>query len=183
MRRLGQYLVTSAVVGLGGLWLGARLVPVPGQLFADVLGVPLVYVAPLVVAVSLAHGVPEGDPWFERRPPGLRSATVIAVGLAVAFLVPLVSTGTTEVSTVAARDGVLLSGLVLALRSRLDAAATTAAVIVPNLVIWTFGWDATGTPRDWALLLAPASSNVAAAVAAAAFVTGAGLYRRRRWPA
>lgn len=171
---LRQYLVCSALVGAISCWVGARVTPVPAQLFADVDGVPLVYLGPLVIAVSLAQWRPPGSLWFETSNDLGRVLGTTVAGLAIAFLPPLLTSPATEVCRVAGRNGTLLAAAVLLLRPLCSAAATSTVLVVASTAVWSFGWSLIGEPQPWALILAPSSAPVplgcAVAVAAIAAV-------------
>ncbi len=160
VRRLDQFLAASWVVGLLGAGLGTRTSPVPGQLFADVAGVPLVYLGPAIVAVSLAQTSPVGIYWPETKAAPRSVGATVVLGLVLGFAPPLLVTGAGEVSLVATRNAVLLAGLVLLVRRYGDAPSATATVLAPSFVVWTFGWDPLGEPQPWAILLAPASASI-----------------------
>lgn len=172
VRRLRQYLVVAGSTGLAGCWVGNLVSPVPGQLFADVAGVPLVYLSPVLVAVSLAQSVPVGTYWFEVAPRPLASASVMTAGLVLAFGPPLISSAATQVCQISARNGVLLAALTLCVRKYATAAASCAAVLVPCFMTWTFGWTESGEPQAWALLLADPWSTPALLLAAGLLACG-----------
>jgi hypothetical protein len=181
VRRLRQYLAVSALTGLGGCWIGTAVSPVPGQLFADVAGVPLVYLSPVVLAVSLAQWVPVGTYWFETATRPVASAAVVSVGIVIAVGPPLISSTATEVCLISARNGVLLAALVLGVRRYTMAAAACTAALVPCFIVWTFGWTESGRPKPWAfLLVAPMTPWVLALTAVLLIIGLAGLTRVRQ---
>lgn len=181
VRRLRQYLVVAALTGIGGSWIGFAVSPVPGELFADVAGLPLVYLSPVLLAVSLAQWVPIGAYWFETRAQPLASAAVISFGLLLAFGPPLITSGATEVCLISARNGLVLTALVLSVRRVTTAAAACAVALVPCFIIWTFGWSESGIPKSWAFLLAAPTTPWVAVLGASLLAVGfAGLARPRR---
>jgi hypothetical protein len=158
IRGLRQYLVVAALTGLGGSVIGSVVSPVPGQLFADVAGVPLVYLSPALLAVSTAQWVPAGTYWFETAAQPVASAAVLLTGFILAFGPPLVTSQATEVCLISARNGLLLAALVLCVRRFTTAAAASATALVPCFAVWTFGWTESGEPKPWAFLLARSAS-------------------------
>lgn len=180
VRRLWQYLVVSALTGIAGSWAGSVVSPVPGQLFADVAGIPLVYLSPVVVAVSLAQWAPSGSYWFETSAQPLLASAVIGLGLVLAFLPPLLASDATEICLISARNGLGLAAMVLCVRRVTSAAAACAAVLLPSFGVWTFGWSESGTPKSWAFLLARPLSAWVLTLAALLLAGGlAGLARPR----
>lgn len=173
VRRLHQYLLVSALTGIGGSWIGTTVSPVPGELFADIAGIPLVYLSPLVLAVSLAQWVPVGSYWFETEPRPYASAAVMTLALLLAFGPPLIASDATEVCWVSARNGVLLLSAVLCARRFASAAAASATALVPSFVVWTFGWTESGAPKPWAFLLVPPTSSWVIGLTGALLATGA----------
>jgi len=182
VRSLRQYLVVACLTGLCATVLGDVIAPVPGQLFADVSGIPLVYLSPLVMAVSLAQWAPAGTYWIDERADASRTALVVVAGYMLAFAPPLLTSSATSLCMISARNGLMLCGATLSLRPRATAAATTAAVLIPNVFVWTFGWSDQDQPRSWALLLLPAAEPAAGAVTVAFLLLGLSSHRRVRDP-
>ncbi|MFL6157983.1 MAG: hypothetical protein ACJ72D_17975 [Marmoricola sp.] len=160
------------MAGALGALLGQRLTPVPGELFSDLNEVPLVYLIPVVVAVSLAQWSPAGVWWIEHEARAALPRAVIAAGVVLATLPVVIVAGGTGATLIAVRNTTLLTGTVLVVRRHSGAAAATASALVPSLIVWTFGWDADSKPHAWAILLAPAGSGAGALLAAAVLTVG-----------
>lgn len=159
-RNLLQFLAVCSASGLFGVLLGSQLTPVPGQLFTDVLEVPLVYLVPVLVAASLAQWTPVGAWWVEHESRNTLPRITMLAGTAVATVPEIVSTGGSSPSLIAMRNAAFLVGVALLVRSRAGTPASAASVLVPSMIVWTFGWDPEGRPQPWAILLAPAGSTI-----------------------
>jgi len=153
VRQLRQYLTVATLTGIGGAWIGTTVSPVPGQLFADVAGVPLVYLSPVLLSVSVAQWAPFGTYWFEDRAATARTFATLVTGWLLTSVPPLFASNATEVCLVSARNGLLLCLSVVVVRACTTAAAASMAALIPSFIVWTFGWNESGRPREWALLL------------------------------
>ena len=182
VRQLRQYFVVTTLTGISGSLIGAEVSPVPGQLFGDVQGIPLIYLSPLLVAVSLAQWVPAGTYWFEDTARPAASAAVVAVGLVLAFGPPLITSDATAVCWISARNGVLLAAAVLCVRRYATAPAACATALVPCFVVWTFGWTESGTPKTWAFLLAASTTPWVLVLTAVLVTLGVAATTRVRQP-
>lgn len=179
VRGLEWFLVLAAVCGGAGAQIGRTLSPVPGQLFSDVGGVPLVYFVPVVLGVAAARLMPAGLFWVETDPDLGPTALVLGAGCALAAVPVILVAGGSEPPVVAARNIVGTVALAALLRARgHSVSATTTAVLAPYLLVCTFGWDLQDDPRPWALpLLAPDSYLALGSTAAVAVGAMLGLRR------
>ena len=173
MRGLEWFLVTATVCGLAGAQLGRTLSPVPGQLFSDVDGVPLVYFVPVILGVAAARVMPAGSFWVETEPDPRPTSLVLGAGCLLAVLPVVLVAGGSEPTLVAARNVVAAVALAVLVRTRGGSVpAATAASIAPYLVVCTFGWDLENDPRPWALPLLAPGSVLALGVTAAVVIGG-----------
>lgn len=149
---------------------GSAEVPVPGSLFADGLATPLGTVTPLLLTIGLLHLRPFGDDATELgqvAPPDARAvhAMVVSALVVAGVAAPLLAGSRVEIVLVAARNLALL-----ALVGRLAAVLTSPPVAVGlvlacAMVVYTFGWSASGAVQGWALPLQPADDTRAATAA------------------
>lgn len=162
---LRQFLLVAAGCGIASALGGEVLAPVPGQLFSSVAGVPLAYLPPVVLGVSIAQTTATRLAWYEPRTRRVLFVVTVAAGLALACVPLLIGSGAITLTLVSARNAVLVTALSVCLRRYLTAAAATAGVVAPHLVLWTFGWADDGEPRAWALTLLPAYAVLPALLA------------------
>lgn len=185
-RRLTQLLWVAVVLAIFNMLIGSRLSPVPAQMFYEVHGLPMIYFSPLVFAVSIAMSELPGKYWFESSRSIVRYTASLALAFVIAFLIPIGLSSQSKDGFGSIRNGLLLAVIVLALRIVFSAVAAASIIVIANFTTWTFGWDSSTEPHDWAWLLLPASAwppliAIALSIGAIPLLRQLAL-RRDHWP-
>jgi hypothetical protein len=184
LRNQVQLIVSMIVVGAANATLGSRITHVPAELFTELAGVPVVYLTPLVAGLSVAAMSTPGYYWFEQTArsawPSIATAALLVVLGLVGFASPLLRGAPERYALISLRNAVLLGGLALLLRRRVDYLGTCMAVLTCSFAVWTFGWNSESHPYAWALLLAPAT-DTRSLIAVVGVLSANLLVVRSRW--
>lgn len=171
--------IVATLVFLVAAFLAAADVslPMPAILSSYGLAVPVVLLAPLALTSVVGWGLVSGDDQLERVSSRLIDGmdAALATGAAlVACLLAIIAAGATGSPSVAAsgRNALGYMGLMLVGRQLLGGRAGTLLPVGVTMIAAVFGGDASGRPRWWVWVLAPADSPFAWAIAGICLALG-----------
>jgi len=159
-------LFVCSVTGALGVVINVRDVPVPAAFFTDNISTPFITVSATLVALSLVLLEPFGDDVTELGQRNPLSAcgvyiTVCSALVAAAVVVPLAAGSDTELVLASLRNLILLTNVGRLTAMLCGVPFGVSVVLLLVLACYTFGWDVSGAPEPWALLLQPAGDGVA----------------------
>ena len=166
--------VAAAVIAIAGVGEIKISLPVFGELSG--LQMPLALLAPVVLVLTLAAGLANGDPRVEavasRRIALLDAVLVATATAALAVLCVVIQlVGFSTLGAAAARNAIGLAGILLLCR---PLGMRVAAIVPVGFLVFVaaFGSDGTGNPDWWAWAVASGANSGSWAIAAALAAAG-----------
>lgn len=176
-RHANTIVATLVFLVVAFLAAGDVSLPMPAIFASYGLAVPVVLLAPLALTSVVGWGLMSGDDQLERVSSRLIDGmdAALATGAAlVACLLAIIAAGVTGSPSVAAsgRNALGYMGLMLVGRQLLGGRAGTLLPVGVAMMAAVFGGDASGRPRWWVWVLAPADSPFAWAIAGICLALG-----------